>query len=78
MTFPRFASPAFIRWSAKAAAEVPGAAERILMRHTATADGLCRECSREGATWWPCTPVNVAFLARVIACQSDQFEIKGS
>jgi hypothetical protein len=62
-TMPRFVEPAFLYWAAETTADTPGAAERILSRHTATPEGLCGECGKDGATWWPCTPATVAQFA---------------
>jgi hypothetical protein len=56
----RFARPDFTRWVAETMAARPGATERTLTRHRATADGLCAECSQSAAAWWPCTASAIA------------------
>jgi hypothetical protein len=66
--------PALIKAAAQIVAANPGAAERILTSHyatttghCATATGHCAGCDQTTPTWWPCTPVNIAWVARIIS-----------
>ena len=63
----RQSRPALIKAAAQIIAAKPGAAEHILNSHYATDNGRCAQCSRTTPTWWPCTPVNIAWIARITA-----------
>jgi hypothetical protein len=61
----RQSRPALIKAAAQILAATPGAAEHILASHHATDTGHCARCSDIAPVWWPCTPVNIAWVAQI-------------
>ena len=63
----RQSRPALIKAAAQIIAAKPGVTERILASHYATDNGHCAGCGLASPIWWPCTPVNIAWVARIIS-----------